>query len=144
MTSDPVASMPCYCAALRKTTRTLSRMYDAAIEGSGLRITQYALMGAVRRCGEPTVQALAGAMSLERTALLRNLKPLVHEGLVEVAPQGGVKAHIVRLTPKGKALFNEVRPQWQKAQSAVENALTREEIEQLRSLLQRLESAVSA
>jgi hypothetical protein len=48
MTSNATAN-PCACASVRRAARILARTFDTALMGSGLNITQLAVMRAVQR-----------------------------------------------------------------------------------------------
>jgi DNA-binding MarR family transcriptional regulator len=51
---------------------------------SGLRITQFALLRTVARAGSAKITDLASRLSLDRTALRRNLRPLEQKGSLRV------------------------------------------------------------
>src|SRR5258706_8055311 len=80
------SSTPCACIRLRRASRALTQLYDDAMAPSGLHLTQYALLNTIARHGSIRITALAAAQLLDRTALSRNLDPLVARGLVAVAP----------------------------------------------------------
>src|SRR5882762_10873628 len=79
----------CSCTALRKATRRVSQLYDAALEPCGLRTTQRAILNHIARAGAPPLGELAEALVMDRGALTHNLKPLERDGLVkiEIDPQ---------------------------------------------------------
>src|SRR3981081_4702379 len=78
----PSAS-PCFATAIRKASRRLSQLYDDALEPSGLRTTQFAILSELeRRAKEPPMRELADAMVMDRSALGRNLRPLERDGLI--------------------------------------------------------------
>ena len=66
------------CLALRalSTARAVTRRYDAALRPSGLTITQFTLLISIARLKPVAISALADVLSMERTSLSRNLKPL--------------------------------------------------------------------
>ena len=41
----------CYCTQFRRSSRALTRLYDAALKDHGIRITQFSLLRALRRLG---------------------------------------------------------------------------------------------
>ena len=135
-------SSSCYCTVLRKATRSVTKFYDAALEPSGLRITQYALLNHVRRLGPISLHALSSAIKLERTTLLRNLNLLLKQGLVRITPGKPAKIHLVELTEKGEALLQATRPLWEETQKKVGELFDSEERAVLRIFLQRLEDLV--
>ena len=67
----------CFATAARKASRRLSQFYDEALEPSGLRSTQYAILAELARSGEPpTLAELASALVSDRSAVGHNLRPL--------------------------------------------------------------------
>src|SRR5512144_2341918 len=76
----------CACGRLRRAARALTQLYDDAMAPSGLRVTQYSLLSALARRGPLHITELASAQLLDRTALSRNLDPLVAKGLVAIRP----------------------------------------------------------
>lgn len=139
MSQASVLHSPCYCTTIRKATRAVTKFYDAILEPSGLRITQYALLNHLRRLGPVSLQNLSAAIRLERTTLLRNLDPLVKQGLARMIPGKPANLHLAELTEKGERLLQDTRPLWGEAQARLETIFTSEEQTQLRDFLQRLE-----
>src|SRR5713101_3173377 len=81
---SPPASTPCLCNALRRASRTVSRLYDEELRGVGLRTTQYSLLSLLGRVGEVRQRELSGLTLLDETTLTRALRPLVESGWVAV------------------------------------------------------------
>ena len=55
---DPVA---CLCANLRRAALALTSLYDDALAPYGLKVTQFSLLRAIQRHGEPNLTQLAEA-----------------------------------------------------------------------------------
>ena len=86
----------CYCIALRQAALAVTDFYDRALGTSGLTVNQYALLASVLKTSPCSVSALAKTMRLERTTLVRNIKPLVAGGLLEdLSPQGARDKQLV-------------------------------------------------
>src|SRR5262247_670385 len=99
-----VSSPACACGRLRRAARALTQLYDDAMAPAGLRVTQYSLLSALSARGGPMrITEIAERQLLDRTALSRNLDPLVERGLVEVAPGRDARTRLVLITDKGKA-----------------------------------------
>ena len=77
MVHPEVQPAGCYCTTIRKAARSLTKGYDKALEGTGLRVTQYALLNNIRRLEPVSFQDLSAAIALERTTLIRNLNLLI-------------------------------------------------------------------
>jgi|SRR5882672_324158 len=136
-----VASSPaCACGRLRRATRALTQLYDDAMAGAGLRVTQYSLLSSVARDGPLTISDLAARQLLDRTALSRNLDPLVDHGYVEIVRGHDARTREVAITRKGKAVLRAAQPQWEKAQQEVARRLGADKLDALIRTLAELES----
>src|SRR6201994_1091687 len=74
----------CNCTALRKATRRVSQLYDAALAPSGLKTTQRAILAELGRSERATVGELAAALVMDAGALAHTLKPLERDGFLAV------------------------------------------------------------
>jgi DNA-binding MarR family transcriptional regulator len=109
----------CACKNLRRSARAVTRLYDETLRPSGLRITQFTLLIAVA-IGEPVpITRLADALSLDRTTLGRDLKPLTDRGLVEIRAGDDRRTRVVRLTGQGRDALGRAYPLWQSAQARI-------------------------
>ncbi|WP_300299802.1 MarR family winged helix-turn-helix transcriptional regulator [Ferrovibrio sp.] len=113
----------CMVLKTRRAARAVTRRYNALLKPFGLQSTQVSLLAAIAKGGFDSVSDLAEMMALERSAMLRNLKPLEQAGLI-ACPQGGQgRAQKFALTRKGEALITKLIPLWQKAQDDLRKAL---------------------
>lgn len=131
---------PCACGRLRRATRALTQLYDDAMAPSGLRVTQFSLLRTLDREGPTAITKLAALLLLDRTALTRNLEPLVARGLVDVAPGTDARTRTVRLTSAGLDTLRHATPHWRRAQRAVARRVGAEKLEALIDTLHELES----
>lgn len=109
---------PCCATALRKASRRLTQLYDDALEPSGLRSTQVAILFELnaRSATPPTLAELARALVIDRSALGHNLRPLERDGLVALLEGEDRRQRRVVLTSQGKARYRDALPLWQAAQ----------------------------
>jgi len=121
MDSDqPYPDTPCYCSSLRQASRYVTSFYDQMLSGSGLRVTQFAILSRLRPRAA-TVTQLAQGMVMDRTTLARNLQPLVREQLVQVRPsEQDRRERLVELTDAGRAKVEAILPAWRRAQEHFE------------------------
>ncbi len=130
---------PCLCTTVRRADRTLNRLYDEALQPSGLLTTQYALLSTLARAGEPMLHsALADAQLMSPATLSRNLKPLQRDGLVRIAPGRDRRTRYVELTGAGQEALARARPLWRAIQAQVRETAGSARIELLLSELQGL------
>lgn len=107
--------LDCICFNLRKAARTTSRYFDGVLAPLGLRNTQFSVLAVLTQLGPTPISQLAEVMTMERTTLTRNLKPLERDGLVEQAVGEDRRQRIVQLTGSGKKTFAKARKVWQEA-----------------------------
>ena len=99
MHTCPSAQLPEHddCFAVRQAARHLSQLYERHLSAAGLTPTQFSILGTLGRVSSLTMVELAGALVMERTTLVRALRPLLRGGLV---------------TDAGDAADNVTRRRW--------------------------------
>ena len=140
MSRNASVSAACVCGRLRRAARALTQLYDVTMAPSGLRVTQFSLLRTLAREGPVRIGDLAGLALLDRTALSRNLEPLVARGYVRIAPGNDGRTREVALTAAGKSACKRALPYWHDAQRAVARKLGEPRTEKLVELLDFVES----
>src|ERR1700720_1966490 len=76
-----------YCASFnfRRTARAVTRLYDMALQESGIRSTQFAILVGIAKNQPVCIGALADVLIIDSTTLTRSLRLLQKEGLVAVS-----------------------------------------------------------
>lgn len=138
---DVTAPMGCVGARMRRTSRALTAAYNDALRGSGVRITQWPILAALRVAGSMTLGVLADAIGTDASTISRNIRPLVRDGLVDFADGDDGRERHARLTPKGVAAYNRAYPRWKSVQDEVLR-LFGDDWERTREKLVELESRV--
>jgi DNA-binding MarR family transcriptional regulator len=131
----------CTCYLLRKLTRQVTQTYDRAVSAAGLTITQYSLLQHLRREPGISISALAARMGMERTSLLRTLRPVLAAGWAR--NEEGEPGHSAELeiTKEGIERLRVAKPMWQKAQDGLRHTLG---VAQLGALQASLRSSLDA
>lgn len=115
--NPPIGVDQCHCFATRKAARQISRLYDAHLQPTGLRITQFLLLATLNQQQNVTVNGLAERLDVERTAMGKMVGFLERDGFVRVRPSPtDGRSRIVELTAEGKDLFERAAPLWLEAQ----------------------------
>lgn len=109
----------CTCFNVRRASRAVTEYYDGVMAPSGVKATQFTMLGAVALMGPASVTRLAEHLALDRTTLTRNLKVLAQEGLVSISAGEDRRERVVRLTDEGQAAIDRATPLWHEAQSAL-------------------------
>src|SRR5579884_2825629 len=129
----------CNCVALRRAARRISNFYDAELAPSGLRATQFAILGLVHEMGEASVNSVAEKLELDRTTAGKNLRPLEKAGLISIgASRSDARQRAISLTKTGAAALKQAVPLWRRAQSRFEAANGAAKAAQLRAMLRDL------
>jgi DNA-binding MarR family transcriptional regulator len=109
------------CFAIRQAARHVSQLYERHLSNVGLTITQFSIMGRIRRAGRLTMKQLADEMVMQRTSLVRAIQPLRRDGLVfteSLEPEQ--RAPVLGLTKDGEERILAARPHWYAAQDEFE------------------------
>ena len=99
---DFVACRQCVCSAARRRSRDLTRAFEKAMRGSGMRGTQFTLLATLVQTGPIPTTRLADFQGLERTTLTRNLRLLVRDGFVRIDEGEDRRVRKVTITPAGE------------------------------------------
>ena len=105
----------------------------------GLTVGQYSLLAHLERLEPVSVSVLAEEMELERTTLVRTLKPVLARHWVTDAAEPGRRSRALTLTGAGRDLLEQARPLWRAAQADVEHRLGEDGVAALEALLDQLE-----
>jgi DNA-binding MarR family transcriptional regulator len=137
------AGLPeCNCLTIRQAARHVTQFYDQLFAPVGLRATQFAILGWLRRQGPMTIGALAGLLVMDRTTLGRNILPLQRDGLVDVAASpGDRRRRELSLTDAGLAKYAAGLECWSAAQRHFETTFGGERAAALRRLLRDVVAA---
>jgi len=113
----------CVCFNLRWVTRAVTQFYDSEMRRHGIRPTQGSILASLQAKDSWTMAELSDWLGMDRTTLVRNLRPLQRDGFVNVG--GGGRGNLVELsiTAKGRKQIEKLTPAWKSAQSAVVKTL---------------------
>jgi DNA-binding MarR family transcriptional regulator len=118
---DSQGALDCYCFATRQLARHVSKLYDRHLSSSGVTSTQFSILNFLHETPELSTSELAKTMVMDRTTLVRALKPLQVGGYVSGTPQPrGPRQFAFSVTPLGRRKMAEVSPLWMAAQKEYE------------------------
>ena len=136
-----VRGAACTCFKLRSLARRVTQLYDQTLSPSGLKVTQFSVLGHARRkegAAAPTVSELALALFTDRTTLTRNLKLLVDAGLLKIGSGADARSKAVCVTPKGEQAWQDARPLWKAAQVRMRELTGGEQLEALHHMIETI------
>ena len=106
-----------YCASLnfRRTARAVTRMYDSAMQESGIRSTQFAILVGIAKIQPVSMGTLAKVLMIDRTTLTRSLRLLQKEGMVTISKRTAMRQRLLELTTAGEQALARSLPLWRAA-----------------------------
>jgi DNA-binding MarR family transcriptional regulator len=140
---DMSAVENCVCFNLRWVTRAVTQFYDAEMRRHGIRPTQGTILASLKAQDSWNMAELSDWLGMERTTLVRNLRPLERDGLVEIAGAGRGGHVSVSISTKGRKELEKATPAWRAAQQAVIKTLGRERWSAILSDLDRAALALT-
>jgi DNA-binding MarR family transcriptional regulator len=137
MTSNATPN-PCACASVRRAARILARTFDTALTGSGLNITQLAVMRAVQRHPHEPLSRVAEDLAMDRTSLYRALAALQRQSWISLRNGPDGRTRTAAVTPKGEEVLSRAQPGWAGTQRALIERFGAIQWQALTAELQRL------
>lgn len=129
-----------YCASLnfRRTARAVTKLYDLAFQGTGIRSTQFTILIAVAKVQPVSISALGEILLIDSTTLTRSLAKLQQQGLLTISKRAERRQRFVSLTEVGVKSLEASLPGWRAAQERFVKAVGSEFWLGFRSELERL------
>jgi DNA-binding MarR family transcriptional regulator len=113
----------CVCFNLRRVTRVVTQFYDAEMRRHGIRPTQGTILASLQARNSWNMAELSDWLGMERTTLVRNLRPLQRDGFVKAGGGGRGNRVELTITTKGRNQVEKLTPAWKAAQSAAVKTL---------------------
>ena len=129
----------CNCFASRQAARYLTRLYERYLAPVALTSTQFTILLLVDEEPGIPMRELSEAMVMDRTSLVRALKPMQRDGLIDIAASpADARQNVMSLTADGRQRLEQALPLWQQAQHEFEGEFGREPAEETRMLLLKI------
>jgi len=120
---DMSAVENCLCFNLRRVTRAVTQFYDSEMRRHGIRPTQGSILSSLQAKASWNMAELSDWLGMDRTTLVRNLRPLQRDGLVQVSGGGRGNRVELAITTKGRKQIEKLAPAWKSAQCAAVKTL---------------------
>ncbi len=126
----------CNCFAVRQAARHITKLYERHLADAHLTSAQFSILVALHEGGRMTMADLARVLVMDRTTLLRAMKPLQREDLLKSSSSDEDPRQLVfALSPPGERRHKQALPLWAKAQEELEAEVGPREAGQLRRSL---------
>lgn len=106
----------CLAVRTRLIARTVTALYDGALEPHGITCAQVHLLAMIEVNGRCTPSELGELLRLERSTISRNLELLLEHGWVVAVERDGKGIREVALAAGGRRMLAAVLPAWRDAQ----------------------------
>src|SRR4030095_13615258 len=113
----------CVCFNLRWVARAVTQFYDAEMRRHGIRPTQGTILSSLQARDSWNMAELSDWLGMERTTLVRNLRPLQRDGFVKAVGGGRGNRVEITITTKGRKQVEKRTRAWKSAQCAVVKTL---------------------
>jgi len=126
----------CNCFAVRQAARRVTRLYERHLGRAELSSAQFSILVALGEGGRQTMVELARELVMDRTTLLRAMKPLQREGFLKsAAGEADPRQLVFSLSSAGERKLRQAIPLWTKAQEEFESGMGPGEAVRLRRAL---------
>ncbi len=133
------AKTSCHCINLRRAANAITKIYDESLGEVGLSGNQLYLLVSLSETEPSSVTQLAHYVGLERSTLVRTLKPLITAGLICDTAESGQRNRVLELTDKGREKLISGKSIWNELQEQTEEKLGAENVRILEAILEQLE-----
>ncbi|MBW4555181.1 MAG: MarR family winged helix-turn-helix transcriptional regulator [Trichormus sp. ATA11-4-KO1] len=120
---------------IRRASRILTQVYDAALRPAGLVVNQFTFLVAIHLFEPVAITRLAQELFADQTTVTRNIKLLEKQKLVAIAPGEDRRVKLVSLTVEGQAVLAESMPLWEQVQAELRQHFGEQKWQTLLSLL---------
>src|ERR1700694_3341056 len=134
-----------YCGSFnfRRTARAVTKLYDMALQESGIRSTQFSILVGIAKNQPVSIGALADVMIIDRTTLTRSLRLLQKAGLIAISDRAAMRQRFLTITTKGEHTLARSLPAWREAHEHFVATVGSEYWMELRNELERLAHVVA-
>jgi DNA-binding MarR family transcriptional regulator len=101
---------------LRRTSRSLSQLYEDALRPLGLRATQFTILQALALTGEVSQGRLGEILAIDSTTLTRALEIMSRRGWITTRRGNDRRERWLQLANKGEKQLSRALPIWEKVQ----------------------------
>ncbi|MBC3804316.1 MarR family transcriptional regulator [Acetobacterium fimetarium] len=139
MKTENKKSSVCNCLNLRRASLAITEIYDHYLAPCQLSVSQFSILKHTHAMEPVSVSELAAEIRLDRTTLVRNLKPLERQGLIHDIAPPGTRNRQLCLTAAGRERIEQANAYWELAQKRIEAQLGQEDTKTLQALLLKIE-----
>ncbi|MEM5461655.1 MarR family winged helix-turn-helix transcriptional regulator [Paraburkholderia phytofirmans] len=131
-----------YGFVFTRAARFISRIYNRHLAKDSLTVGQYGILVSIANSGPILLQDLADQLVIERSALLRTVKPLLHAGLIQSTADPAYKKRLLyQLADEGRRLIETASASIRSAETEIEGIFPPSTIQTMRNDLLAITNA---
>jgi DNA-binding MarR family transcriptional regulator len=129
-----------HCASFnfRRATRAITALFDNALQDSGIRSTQFAILTAIAKTQPVAISTISGILVMDATTLTRSLNLLRKQGYLTISPRREMRRRFLSLTLEGEKALARAIPLWREVQQKFVDQIGAEHWRKLRTELEDL------
>ena len=131
-------NITCVNQNLKKFSRTIALIYDRKLSINNITINQFAILSYIAYYDNITLGSVAIKLSMDRSTLSKNLKPLFREKYIIVTGMDDKRKKNLSLTQKGLGVLEQSIISWKEAQNDIYRQYGKKEIHNLVRMLHGL------
>ena len=128
----------CLAVRVRLIGRTITGVYDHALEPHGLTVAQANLIAALGKIGTCAPTKLGDLLQLDRSTVSRNLQLLFRNGWVREVSSDEKGVREVTLTRAGREKISSILADWRHAQESATKLLGADGVRAVRAIASEL------
>ncbi len=131
----------CLCASIRRSSRSISQIYNQHLRNSGedINANQISILVTISQIKKGTITQISNKLKMERTTLTRNLNILENAGWLKTSSGEDGRVKYLFITEKGDSVLIKIYPHWLLAHLQVINTLG-DELDAFRKNLSKINS----
>jgi DNA-binding MarR family transcriptional regulator len=113
----------CIATKVRLLNRAVTAIYDEALRPYRLKVTQMTVLVTVAKIEHASPGAVGRILHMEKSTLSRNVDRMRARGWLDTVPTEDGRAHLLRVTPRGRRLLEDAHVAWGRAQERTSKML---------------------
>ena len=100
----------CLAFRIRMLNRIVTAIYDEALAGTGLKVSQFTVLVAVANQEKSRPSELAKVLQMDESTLSRNVERMCARGWLRLEADEDRRSHLITITDKGMAMIQKAYP----------------------------------
>ena len=128
----------CNCGMLRRTSSHVTALYNKALQGTGLKITQFALLKYISLLKITNLNGLKTVLPQDRSTLGRNIRVIERLNLIKTTVGTDKREIKIEITSLGIEVLGNTYIAWKNINKKITSKLGKEKQEQLRQIMNEI------